>query len=231
MRSFVKVSWMVVLAVAVLAPLAAQAAFLPSDGPLVPAGLSDGDTFHLAFVSSSQHQAGSQDISTYNGLMQGLADGSSVAGMGDVSWNVIGSTVAVNAKDNAVVSGPVYLTDGSLVANDAADFWDGSHASTINKDESGAAYTGWSWTFTGTNSDGTGTPAQQLGNQTHATMIGYADQKAANWTQGHAAGWDNMAHFYALSELITVGVPEPGTMGLLMLGLVGLLCRRGSYRS
>jgi len=234
MRSFVKVSWMVVLAVAVLAPLSAQAAYLDSGHALVP-GLSDGDTFHLAFVSSDMHKAGSQDITTYNDVLQNLANNSSIGGMGDLSWKMLGSTTAVDARDNAPVSGPVYLTDGSKVADDAADFWDGSHAVVMNKNENGATFSeGWSWTFTGSNSDGTAASGTALGNQTHPTTVGYADQKAANWMFGHSPGHDNMARYYALSELITVGanpIPEPGTMGLLMLGLVGLLCRRGSHRS
>jgi len=228
MRSFVKVSWMVVLAVAVLTPLSAQAARLDASDPLVPAGLVDDDVFHLTFTTSTKQQAKSQDIADYNSLVQGLAD---AAGFSALSWKAIVSTEAVHAKDNAVVSGAVYRLDDVQVADDAADFWDGSHAAAMNLTETGGAPLN-SWTHTGSGGDGLGIAGQHVGNQTHATMIGYSDQHVSKiWLEGMAVGWDNALPFYAISEKIIVGIPEPGTMGLLMLGLVGLLCRRGTHRS
>lgn len=181
--------------------------------PLIPSGLTLGDSFHLAFVSSTQGKADNDDIEYYNGVLQGLADASSLGGMSDFSWKVIGSTAAVDARDNAVVSAGVYRTDGVKIADDPADFWDGSHDAVLDKDENGAQFTGWSWTYTGSNSDGTGAAdGKTMGNAgSEHVYVGYADQMAANWAYGHAIRTDNVTHYYALSQQLVVA--EEGNTG------------------
>ncbi len=180
---------------------------------MIPSGLTLGDSFHLAFVSSTQGRADNDDIEYYNGVLQGLADASSLGGMSDFTWKVIGSTAAVDARDNAVVSAGVYRTDGVKVADDATDFWDGSHDAVMDKDENGAQFTGWSWTYTGSNSDGTGAAdGKTMGNAgSEHVYVGYADQMAANWAYGHAIGTANVTHYYALSQQLVVA--EEGNTG------------------
>ena len=95
---------------------------------LVPPGLSVGDKYHLVFVTSTTRDALTNTINVYNTFVQNTANS---AGLGDINWKVIGSTfvqqgVVTNAIDNINVQGPVFRLDGVLVANNAADLWDGS---------------------------------------------------------------------------------------------------------
>ncbi len=93
----------------------------------VPPGLSPGDTYHLVFVTEGYTNATSSDIDYYNAFVQSeAARNPSLTGteMG-VTWRVIASTSAIDARDNAHVEAPVYLLNGTKVADDHADFWDG----------------------------------------------------------------------------------------------------------
>jgi len=119
-----------------------------------------------------------------------------------------------------------------VVATGFADFWDGSHAVTMNVAEDGGA-PGHSWTWTGSDHSGDllGGCASfgcGVGPQDDPVSLGFNDQSAANWIEGGLiVGGDNVLVFYALSEEITITeIPEPATMGLMMLGLTGMLCSR-----
>lgn len=111
----------------------------------IPVNLRPGDRFHLAFASSGRRDGTSSEIQDYNDFVQGIAN---TAGIGDsqgVSWFAIVSTAEVNARENVVVSAPVYnmrshmidSTQLELVANDADDIWSGSIVSNIGWDEKG----------------------------------------------------------------------------------------------
>jgi len=52
-------------------------------------------------------------------------------------WRAIGSTKNDEARDNALVQGPVYNTRGEMVAADSADIWDGSLLNPIRYTETG----------------------------------------------------------------------------------------------
>ena len=112
-----------VLAIAALflAPAAACADIV------VPAGLSPGDTYHLAFVTHGTTNATSYNIDDYNSFVQAqTALNPSLTGthMG-VVYKAIGSTIEKAANVNALVSGPVYLLNGTKIVDDFADMWDG----------------------------------------------------------------------------------------------------------
>ena len=115
---------------------------LPSWG-LTPTGLAVGAKFRLLFLSSTKRDALSSDIADYNTFVQDRA----AAGHADIqaySWGfgAIGCTAAVDARDNTSTTGagvPIYWLDGTKVADDYADFYDGSWDDEINdKNESGA---------------------------------------------------------------------------------------------
>ena len=109
---------------------------------LTPTGLAVGDQFRLLFLSSTKRDALSSDIADYNTFVQGRA----AAGHADIQaysggFGAIGCTAAVDARDNTSTTGtgvPIYWLDGTKVADDYADFYDGSWNDEVNdKNESG----------------------------------------------------------------------------------------------
>jgi len=209
---------LVLIATAII-PLSAQAATLYPGDPLIPPGVSEGESFHFAFVTASLSQASSADIEYYNNLVQTEANTSTIAGIPDLTWKAIGSTEAVHARDNALVGGgsgtdssAVYRLDNVKLANGFDSMWDGDLNAALNKDQNGAQYTGWSWTFTGSTVTGFVDLNAPLGTEPdtfHSTTVGYADQRTGIWISdlANSPGADNSCHFYALSEQIFVGEP------------------------
>ena len=134
---------------------------------LTPAGLAVGDQFRLIFLSSTKRNALSTDIADYNTFVQDRA----AAGHTDIhaysgGFGVIGCTAAVDARDNTATTGttgtgvPIYWLDGTKVADDYADFYDGSWDDEIaDKNESGTDAHDTSqeanYPFTGCKNDGT----------------------------------------------------------------------------
>ena len=97
---------------------------------LTPSGLSDGDQFRLIFVSSTRRDATSSDIEVYNTFVQDrAAAGHSAIQAYSSQFRVVGSTAAVDARDNTNTTGtgvPIYWLNGNKVADNYADFYDGS---------------------------------------------------------------------------------------------------------
>ncbi len=85
------------------------------------------EPYRLAFITSSNpNGAVSSDIADYNSYVQSLAN--AVPALNGITFNCIGSTADVDARDNTgtnpnvSVGVPIYLVDGTtLVANDNAD--------------------------------------------------------------------------------------------------------------
>ena len=107
---------------------------LTANGGINPAtGLAwaVGDTYRLAFVTSSATPVSSTDITTYNTFVQGVAAASTTfPNLGDGTWKVMGCTAAVNARVNTGTDSgfgqSVILMDGTTVwANNRADIWNG----------------------------------------------------------------------------------------------------------
>ena len=104
------------------------------DWSLVPSGLGPGDRFRLMFISSGGRNARPTSIDTYNTWIQNLA----AAGHTDIqgyssAFNVVGSTVAVDARDNTGTTYTssdkgvaIYWLNGNKVADQYQDFYDGS---------------------------------------------------------------------------------------------------------
>lgn len=201
--------------------------------PATSAAWQAGDTYRLVFVSSEFVPAvTSTDISTYNGYVQGWAD---TAGLGSVTWNAIGSTATVDARDNtgtnpSSTGEAIFIMDGeTAIADNYADLWDGTIASNIEFDENGAAHrTDTAWgafgaTYTGTDTDGTGVSGLQLGSGGTVRM-GLASESDANWIDRSNDDRSNLL-MYGMSDELTV-IPEPSAALLGGLGLLALLRRR-----
>ena len=115
---------------------------VPNNWSLTPTGLAGGDQFRLLFLSSTKRNGSSTDIATYNTFIQNLA----AAGHTDIrtysaGFRAVGCTAAVDARDNTSTTGtgvPIYWLDGTKVADDYADFYDGDWDDEVNdKNESG----------------------------------------------------------------------------------------------
>ena len=113
---------------------------------LTPTGLAAGAKFRLLFLSSTKRDALSSDIADYNTFVQDRA----AAGHADIraysaGFRVVGCTAAVDARDNTATTYtisdkgvPIYWLDGTQVADDYEDFYDGSWDDEVNdKNESG----------------------------------------------------------------------------------------------
>jgi len=195
------------LAGAVLALTASPVLSVPITTPL---GLSPGDPYRLAFVTSSGPTAQATNIDDYNTFVTNAANGQmALAGLG-TTWKVIGSTAAVDACDNTgtnpIATGvPIYLLDGvSKLADNNADLWDGSVGHALNVTETGATQAALQ-IWTGTTSAGikaNGAFAKYLGFD--AVVAG--SNAATDLTWISANGYDNFTEkpLYALSGVLIV---------------------------
>lgn len=179
-----------------------------------------GDTYRLVFVSSTSRDASSSSISDYNTHIQNAANS---AGLGDVNWYVIGSTNTIDAIDNTFTTnsdtdGAIFLTNGSeVVANNLADFWDGTVDTRIDIDENGNAstvstpiWTPWTAVWTGTNNNGTAS-TNYLGGTN--VRLGLAKAELNFWTSRSQAANSNSLPLYGISEVLVVS--ETGGAGII----------------
>ena len=134
-----------------------------------------GDSYHLAFSTvATVTQLAFPDrfpadamwtnIANWDAIVQAEGDTAGGGTGAGVTWNVIGSTSTVNARDHAVASGPVYTCVGNPIASNYADMWDGAVANPITHID-GTPVGSPSYAnlvLTGSNSNGTKT-TQPLG--------------------------------------------------------------------
>ena len=199
-----------------------KAELLP-DSPLVPEGLEVGDQFRLLFLTSTTRDAISSNIETYNAFVQ------AAAGMGrrDIrayrtGFLAVASTGDTDARDNTSTTGtgvPIYWLRGNKLADNYADFYDGSWDDEANvSDESGAAYTGLgSPQAVWTGSNDSGVEHQESGNS-RALGASLAERGGINdpdrgvatpnplYGNNASANTDSFP-LYALSEVFTVVSP------------------------
>ena len=185
--------------------------------PATGAAWAFGDTYRLVFVTSGTTQATSADIADYNAFVQAAADASAL-GLADATWKVIGSTAAVDARDNTstntAVNGTgeaIFLLDGStIVANDYADLWDNSLDHQIDMDENGTGgLTGR--IFAGTNTNGTAR-TRPLGNTNPEDLkvtTGEMHDPGGHWLVQYNSGTTAWHSVYGLSDPLTIGGGDP----------------------
>lgn len=194
---------------------------------IVPEGLAPGETYQLAFVTSGTTAATSTDIDYYNTLVQSAAN---AAGMGGITWTVIGSTATVNANANALVTGKVFNMNGELVASNYADFWDGTHTLGvgIDYDENNNARNFNVWT--GSTTSGASSSTAALGNAT--VVWGESTFANSGWIARDTNNATVNYALYALSAPLTAPVPVPAAVWLFGSGMAALLAigRRSRHR-
>ena len=197
---------------------------VPADWSLIPSGLGPGDQFRLLFISSATRTAEATDIATYNAWVQALA----ANGHADIqdhssTFRVVGSTAAVDARDNTSTTGtgvPIHWLGGAKAADDYEDFYDETWDEEASiRDESGTTVTPRS-VFTGSNHDGTKT-GQPLG--TNVVTVGVPNSTIANdgpLSSDTSEASTGDSHLYALSGVFQVGAIEvPADWSLVPSGL------------
>ncbi|NQU21036.1 MAG: hypothetical protein HQ567_07105, partial [Candidatus Nealsonbacteria bacterium] len=187
--------------------------------PDTAAPWQDGETYHLAFVTFGTHDGISTDIGVYNAFVQGAADAAGIGATESVTWYAIASTATVDAKDNAVVSAPVYNMSTNmlpeLVATNASDMWDGDIAGPILYTENReipdyGTYPPAQYAWTG--SDPSGEADRPLG--VAKPMVGQSNKADGEWIANYWAACLQREGFrlYGLSEALTVVSSDPGSL-------------------
>lgn len=197
---------------------------------VVPIGLTPGDRYRLAFVTSGTRDATSTLISDYNAFVTAQANLSPGLSALGTTWRVIGSTDFVNAITN--IGSPndpaIYNTNGGLVAIDIPDLFGGFLSNPINWDQLGIGFMNRSvWT----GSDPSGFRSFDPLGVFSIPTIGNSSRTDSRWINNFLAPPFISNSFYAISdELIVSDVPEPGTLTMLGAGatLLWLLKRRRS---
>ena len=152
---------------------------VPSDWSLIPAGRNAGDQFRLLFVSSTSRNGSSSDISDYDSHVQTAAAGGHAAIQAYSSqFKVVGCTSTTDARDHtgttytATDTGVrIYWLNGSKVADDYEDFYDGGWDSTAPRNQAGGSITtnaGINAVLSGCDDDGTAHSTSELGNSSVA---------------------------------------------------------------
>lgn len=216
--------------------LLGPSAIAQADIVLMPPGLIAGDTFRIVFVTSTVRDASSTVISDYDAFVTSAAAAGSQTsltyGGSPVTWQAIGSTSTTNANDigRLPVSSnvPIFLVDGTKVANDGADLWDGSIAVPISLDENGLLTAGVSVGTGASPSGEIGFGFAPLG----GPSVAYGETNFSNdeWVASNAIPGGGIYHFYGVSSPLTA-VPEPGVVSLIgTFALGGILLRQRRRR-
>jgi hypothetical protein len=199
----------------------------------VPPGLSAGDTYHIAFVTSGTIDGLSPNIADYNAFAQSQAELSGAETENwAVDWFAIASTITASepsAADNIPVStSPVYLLSGAKVADNETDLWNGTLDNQIDVDQFKASQQVTVWTGTLTS----GAKASPFALGFSDSVAGSSSQSDFKWVQETFVNdADNEFHLYAVSqELVAVTIPEPSAFCTSMLfsglGMIAGLGRR-----
>ena len=191
---------------------------VPIDWALLPStDVGYSSTFRLLFVSSTLHNPTSTDIATYNTLIQNRAKAGHRAisdSCGDL-FKVVGSTSTVDARDNTATTGTgerIFWLNGVQLADNYADFYDGSWDSIQGRNESGTSGVGGT-IFTGSNQDGTKHATYHLGSADGDVRYGELNILADNPISATQEGASNTGRYYGLSPVFRVESPPANADG------------------
>jgi hypothetical protein len=100
-------------------------------------------------------------------------------------WRAIMSMSDINAKQKVAIRGTVYDRNGATVATSGTDFWDGTHASTINRTEANAVISGGAFALSGSDAFGVKMANNCLDWSSTASGVGinlgYTDSATGSW--------------------------------------------------
>ncbi len=186
---------------------------------LKPAGLGAGDKFRLLFRTNSQDHADETGIGWYNTFVQNSARfGHSAIRRHSSTFRVVGSTSAVDARDNAKlgpsdVVAPVYWLNGKRISQDYsttaqvgfwATTWENFTTEDL-RDEDGNSLGNFG-VWTGSNADGTKHATEYLG-ASGDVKVGAASgsrpiEDFFSWDSG-----SSLFTFYGVSPVYVVAAP------------------------
>ena len=188
---------------------------VPQGWALTPTGLGQGDKFRLLFITHTGHSSANTDIENYNAYVQSQANAGNAHA--DIkaysSWfRVLGSTESIDARDNTMTTGtgvPIYWMNGDKVADNYADFYDGSWDSETAADRTGTTSSASVRIWTGSDSNGVeaipGAASRALG--TNAVRLGRLNGAGDPISTGNTANAGTNYRYYALSNVFVVGEP------------------------
>ena len=203
-----------------IAVLVSAVAMLASPVYLVPPGLHAGDQYRLIFVTSTTTAAMSSDINYYDGIVNDTANATtSLLEPLGASWQAIVSTSTTSAASHiGAFSVPVYLVNGVKVADGSQGLWSTQTTplgADILIDEHGNT-TPSPFTWTGTGPDGS--QADPLGEA--IATVGCTIINTSAWIDVADQNTSEALPLYGISSILTV--PEPGSIGLVLIGAVML---------
>jgi len=220
---------------------ATRGAQIAPDNLIRPADIPPLVPYHVAFRTSTGHDAAGTYIEDFDGYVQERA---TAAGLGD-GWRAIVSTAAVpgevgaiNAKDHLAPlfsdlgNVPIYDQSGVRIANSFDDLWDGSIQAALITTEWGTPGIN-TYVWTGTKSDGT-ISAYPLGGTTPCTAARNVSEGSSHATnsqwietgQSYACTEASYIFFYAMSDEF-YWVPVPPVALLIALPLAWLIRKGG----
>ncbi len=219
------VGWGAVL----FAPTGASAAVVTT-----PVGLSPGDQYRLAFVTSTIRNATSSNIAVYNAFVTAAANSQMELFDLGATWKAIGSTSTVDARDNTGTNPsstgvPIYLLNGMRIADTNSDLWDGSIDNAFNIFEDGSTI-GSQTIWTGTGSTGIAFAGFVLGDVSGSSATGRTIATDGTWVQATNDDSTTGRRVFAISSELTVA-PLPGALILFGSGLACLAVLRRRNRS
>ncbi len=162
-----RTGWILLLAALLFCLPVAQAvaqsvAYVPSNWPLKPSNLDSGDKFRLIFLTSGKRNATQSSASTYHTYVQQAASaGHTAIRPYSQRFRALVSTHRTDARDTTQTyagsntDSPIFWLNGAKVADNLADFYDGSWDSSVIRNEVGQEDIGHITVFTGSDADGT----------------------------------------------------------------------------
>ncbi len=189
-----------------------------------PPGLAPGTVYHRLWVTAFDYPVTTS--STYPPVtgIGGLAGGdynvtleAYFAGQipdwdgEQILFHAILSDGVTNAKDRLTISGPIYNMANELIAQDAADLWDGTIDHAVRYDVLGNSVAEgtrvWTGTFASGGRDGSHTCGNWL-NPNGSGLFGNSTSAIGAWMAASTMGGNNSARLYGLSDALVV--PQPG---------------------
>ena len=225
---------------------------------LKPSGLFGGDQFRLIFYSATKRDAESDDIADYNMFVQERA----AVGHADIQlysdeFTAVGCTPDDDARDNTRTrytnsnrGVPIYWLNGTKVADDYRDFYDGSWDNEANdRDRNEHGNTGpnssllanFPWTGCENNGteafNGAGDVSQALGTPDEYVRVGRPNSiTAGNGPLSDASLTEEYSDehpMYGISQVFTVVPGNPGTLttgGTPRTGTIGTSDSVGQFQ-